>query len=148
MIPRTISIAFIVPALASGAVLTSSGTAIAVPRPFGANLSGANEVPRGNAGLTGRAVVTIDAATGRVCSRVTTNVRGAVAMHIHRGVRGVNGPIVVPLNIRSINGPTVCVRATVAIARSIAANPTRFYVNIHTPAAPGGALRGQLVRRA
>ena len=146
MIPRPVSIAFIVPALASGAVLTSSGAAVAVPRPFAANLSGANEVPPGNPRLTGRAAVTIDAATGQVCSRVTTNVRGAVAMHIHRGVRGVNGPVVVPLNIRSINGPRVCVRATVVVARAISANPARFYVNIHTPAAPGGAVRGQLVR--
>ena len=146
MIPRPVSIAFIVPALASGAVLTSSGAAIAVPRPFAANLSGANEVPAGSARLTGRAAVTIDTATGRVCSRVTTNVRGAVAMHIHRGVRGVNGPVIVPLNIRSINGPRICVRTTVAVARAIAANPARFYFNIHTPAAPGGAVRGQLAR--
>ena len=49
MIPRPVSVAFIVPVLASSAILTSSGTASAVPRPFTANLSGANEVPRGNA---------------------------------------------------------------------------------------------------
>ena len=146
MNPKAVSIAFIVPALASGAILTSAGAALAVPRPFAANLSGANEVPRGSAGLTGRATVTIDVATGQVCSRVTTNVRGAVAMHIHRGVRGVNGPIVVPLNIRSINGASSCVRATVVLARAISANPAGFYVNIHTPAAPGGAVRGQLAR--
>ena len=146
MIPRPVSIAFIVPALASGAILTSPGAAFAVPRPFAANLSGANEVGGGNARLTGRATVTIDVATGRVCSRVTTNVTGAVAMHIHSGVRGVNGPIVVPLNIRSINGATACVRTTIVVARAIAANPARFYVNIHTPAAPGGAVRGQRAR--
>jgi hypothetical protein len=146
MIPRTVSIAFLAPALASGAILMSPGAAYAVPRPFAANLSGANEVGMGNAALTGRATVTIDVATGQVCSRVTTNVRGAVAMHIHRGVRGVNGPIVVPLDIRSINGARVCVRATVAVARAISANPAAFYVNIHTPVAPGGAVRGQLAR--
>ena len=146
MIPRPVSIAFIVPVLASSAILTSPGAASAVPRPFAANLSGANEVPRGNARLTGRANVTIDVVTRRVCSRVTTNVRGAVAMHIHRGVRGVNGPVVVPLNIRSINGARACVLTTAVLARAISANPARFYVNIHTPAAPGGAVRGQLAR--
>jgi hypothetical protein len=144
MIPRTVSIAFIAPALASGAILMSPGAAFAVPRPFNANLSGSNEVPPGLALLTGRATVTIDVSTGQVCSQVTTNVRGAVAMHIHKGARGVNGPIVVGLNIRSINGARTCVSATAAVASSIAANPAGHYVNIHTPAAPGGAVRGQL----
>jgi CHRD domain len=65
-------------------------------------------------------------------------------MHIHQGARGVNGPIVVPLNIRSINGVTACVPATAILARAISANPAGYYVNIHTPAAPGGAVRGQL----
>ena len=144
MIPRTVSTALIVPALAGAAILTSPGAASAVPRPFIANLSGASEVPRGNALLSGRATLTIDATTGQVCSQIRTNVRGAVAMHIHRGARGVNGPIVVHLNIRSINGPRICVAATAAVARSVAANPAGHYVNIHTPAAPGGATRGQL----
>ncbi len=87
MIPRTVSIALIAPVLASAAILTPAGAAIAVPRPFIANLSGSNEVPPGIASLTGRATVTIDVATGQVCSQVRTNPRGAVAMHIHKGAR-------------------------------------------------------------
>jgi hypothetical protein len=146
MVPKAVSAAFLAPALASAAILTSAGAASAVPRPFFANLSGSKEVPRGNALLTGRATVTIDVRTGRVCTQVRSNVRGAVAMHIHRGARGVNGPVVVPLNIRSINGVKACVRATLVLARAISVNPARYYVNIHTPAAPGGAVRGQLAR--
>jgi CHRD domain len=147
MNPNAVSIAFIVPALASSAILMSPEAAFAVPRPFAASLSGSNEVPPGIASLTGRATFTIDVATGQVCSQVTTNVSGAVAMHIHKGARGVNGPIVVHLNIRSINAARVCVSATVAVASAVAANPAGHYLNIHTPAAPGGAVRGQLARQ-
>jgi hypothetical protein len=69
MISKAVSIAFIAPALASGAILVSAGAAFAVPRPFAAILSGSNEVPAGDAGLTGRATVTIDVISGQVCTQ-------------------------------------------------------------------------------
>jgi CHRD domain len=144
MIRRTVSIAFIAPALASGVLLLSAGVASAAPQTFTASLSGSSEVPRGNAAMTGRATVTIDPTSGQVCTKVTTNITGAVAMHIHKGAVGVNGPVVVLLDLRSINGASACVAATAAVAKAIVADPAGYYVNIHTPAAPGGASRGQL----
>lgn len=144
MIPRAISVAFVAPALAGGALLFSAGAAFAAAQTFTANLSSTNEVGGGTAGLTGTATVTIDPSSGQVCAKVTSNVTGAVAMHIHKGATGANGPVVVPLDVKSINGASICKTATPALAAAIAADPAGYYVNIHTPAKPAGALRGQL----
>jgi hypothetical protein len=145
MIPRAISVAVVAPVLAGAALLFTAGAALAATQSFTAVLSGTNEVSGGTAGLTGTATLTVNTTTGVVCARVTSNVTGAVAIHIHKGASGVNGAVVVPLDVKSINGATICKTATPAIAAAIAANAAGYYVNIHTPAAPGGALRGQLV---
>jgi hypothetical protein len=148
MIPRAMSVALVAPALAGAALLFTAGAASAATQSFTAVLSGANEVSGGVAGLTGTATLTVDTTTGVVCARVTSNVTGAVAMHIHKGASGVNGAVVVPLDVKSINGASICKTATPALAAAIAANAAGYYLNIHTPAAPGGALRGQLVASA
>lgn len=145
MIPRRVSIAFVAPALAGGALLISAGTAFAHEESFTATLSGSNEVPAGDAGTTGMATVTVDAESGQVCAKITSNVEGAAAMHIHKGASGANGPVVVPLDPKTINGANTCVSAKADLAKAIVANPAGYYVNIHTAAAPGGATRGQLV---
>lgn len=144
MIRRALSVAVIAPALAGGVLLFSGGAAFAAPANFTANLSGSNEVPAGDAGTTGKATVTVDASSGEVCAKVTSTVKGAAAMHIHKGASGANGAVVVTLDVKSINGGSICAKGTAAVAGAIAANPAGYYVNIHTPAAPGGALRGQL----
>lgn len=147
MIPRAMSVALVAPALAGAALLFSAAAAFAAPQTFTANLSSSNEVG-GAAGLTGTATVTADPSSGQVCAKVTSNVTGAVAMHIHKGASGANGPVVVALDVKAINGSSLCATATPAIATAIAADPAGYYVNIHTPAKPAGALRGQLVASA
>jgi len=134
--------------LAGAALLFTAGAASAATQSFTAVLSGANEVSGGTAGLTGTATLSVNTTTGVVCARVTSNVTGAVAIHIHKGASGANGAVVVPLDVKSINGASICKTATPAIAAAIAASAAGYYVNIHTPAAPGGALRGQLVASA
>lgn len=144
MIRRALSLAFIAPALAGGVLLFSGGAALAASDSFSANLSGTNEVPAGDAAMTGKATVTVDASSGQVCAKVTSSVKDAAAMHIHKGASGANGAVVVTLDVKAINGASICASATPAVAAAIAADPAGYYVNIHTPAAPGGALRGQL----
>lgn len=144
MIRRAVSVAILAPALAGGVLLFSGGAAFAAAENFTANLSGSNEVPAGDAGMTGKATVTVDAASGEVCAKVTSSVTDAAAMHIHKGASGANGAVTVTLDVKSINGDSICASGTPAVAAEIAADPAGYYVNIHTPAAPGGAVRGQL----
>ena len=144
MIPRAISVVVVAPALAGAALLLAAGAAFAAPQMLTASLSSSNEVGGAGSSLTGTATVTVDASSGKVCAKVTSNVAGAVAMHIHKGASGANGPVVVALDVKSINGASICATATTAIATAIAADPAGYYVNIHTPAKPAGAVRGQL----
>jgi CHRD domain len=141
---RAVPVALAVPVLAGGALLLSAGGAFASPQPLTTTLNASNEVAGGQAGSTGSAKVTVDPDTGQVCVTVTSSVTNAVAMHIHKGAAGVDGPVVVPLDPKAVNGDTSCVKADAALAGAIAADPAGYYLNIHTPAKPAGALRGQL----
>jgi hypothetical protein len=75
-----------------------------------------------------------------------------VAGHIHQARAGVAGPIVVPLFVAP--APTTSARhikqrgtATPnagTTGADLCQNPSAYYVNYHTTAFPGGAIRGQL----
>ncbi len=71
--------------------------------------------------------------------------------HIHQGAAGVNGDVKVPL-FASPMPDTVTAAAGVltvsdpAIADALRANPSGFYLNLHTKEFPGGAVRGQLTK--
>jgi hypothetical protein len=95
---------------------------------------------------SGGAVVTIDGTT--LCFGITVkNIDQPVAAHIHSGKKHDNGSVVVPLTQPSTGDPGAssgCVTVAAPLAAEIAAHPKRFYVNVHTVAYPGGAVRGQL----
>jgi hypothetical protein len=136
-----------------------------------ARLKGANEVPAADANGVGRARFEINEATNQICFRVSFDHTGTPFRgHIHRGVAGVNGGIVVTMfelgaaapNL-GIANPVVnpadprydaleegglrdCVTADPALIAEIKANPAGFYCNLHNPRYPGGAIRGQLER--
>ena len=61
------------------------------------------------------------------------------AAHIHSGAAGVNGPVVVDFSAMLAGGPVFD-----ADLANVLANPAGFYVNVHTPDHPGGAIRGQI----
>jgi hypothetical protein len=88
----------------------------------------------------------------QLCFGITVkNVDQPIAAHIHIGRPNVAGPIVVPLTQPATGDPGAssgCVTVDPALAASILKNPHKYYTNVHTAAFPGGAVRGQLFRKA
>ena len=106
------------------------------------NLSGAEEVPPLNVPGSGSGSFRV-ADDGTLTGSVTTkDVQGTMA-HIHRGAKGANGPVIVPLDKK---GDTYSVPAgrklTAAQMEDLKAG--RLYVNVHTARNKGGEVRGQL----
>ena len=66
----------------------------------------------------------------------------AVAAHIHSGVRGKAGPVIVPLCAPCRSGRTG--RATVSESVLAALEAGRAYVNVHTKRNAAGEIRGQV----
>lgn len=114
---------------------------------FEANLNGANEVPGpGDADGWGRARISIDDSTNRICTDLEVRDIGDVtAAHIHRGAAGVVGPPVVGLDPPDDVDSDDCDDASDLLVDEIRNNPAGFYVNVHTAAYPDGAVRGQIV---
>ena len=75
-----------------------------------------------------------------------------VAGHIHQAAVGVAGPIVVPLFVaptpatsaRHIKQSGVATPNAGTTGAALCQNPSAYYVNYHTTAFGGGAIRGQL----
>lgn len=138
----------IVPALAIAvAVLLSAGCDDDDDDPMlFATLTGEAEVPGpGDPDGSGSADLTFDEDEGEVCFDIeVTGIDPVTAAHIHRGVEGEAGPIVVGLVADS--GPlSGCTRdVDPALINEILGNPAAFYVNVHNVPFPDGALRGQL----
>lgn len=130
----------------SAALLILLTVVSASAQSFNAQLSGASEVPGpGDPDGTGVAVVTISGTTVRYAIFVQ-NIVAPTAAHVHRGAAGTSGPVVVDLGTGfNISGGIGDITATQAIVNEIVANPSGFYVNVHNPEFPGGAIRGQLV---
>lgn len=114
-------------------------------RPFSIVLTGEQEVPRpGDPDGTGMAYLTLNQGQGTISYEVTySNIVTPTAAHIHEAPAGAAGPVVVPLTV--VNG---VISGTVTVdkelIKDIRQNPSHYYVNVHNPSYPGGAIRGQL----
>jgi len=168
---RTLSLALVVVLAASGTLMfPSAARADRVDLTFTATLLPSNEVPavtNMDSSATGTATVTLTIttdATGTInaaTARFDVSVMGFPAVttmlilaHVHQGVAGANGPVLIDSGLSPTNPVTLALGAATfsrtgltvspATAQGIINNPAGFYFNVHTPLNPGGAIRGQL----
>jgi hypothetical protein len=106
------------------------------------SLTGGEEVPPISVPGSGSGSFRV-AEDGTISGSVTTkDVQGTMA-HIHRGAKGANGPVIVPL---AKDGDTYSVPA----GRKLTPQQMddlkngNLYVNVHTNRYKGGEVRGQL----
>lgn len=114
-----------------------------------AYLHGSKEVPGpGDADGRGDTNVTMNKEAGKLCvSMHVSHIEPATAAHIHKGPKGVAGPVVVPLPTPDSNGYAEgCVDVDETLLKEIKHNPSEYYVNVHNAQYPNGAIRGQLYK--
>ncbi|KRC58381.1 hypothetical protein ASE14_17390 [Agromyces sp. Root81] len=70
----------------------------------------------------------------------------AAAAHVHLAPRNVAGPVVVPLVVENSTDFDIstCVPGDPAVLAAIEADPSNYYINVHTPMNQPGEVRGQL----
>jgi hypothetical protein len=126
------------------AALLVAGSATAATKVITVKMNGAQETPKGSQTGTGTAKVTLNTSTGRVCFNLTWSGIGTpTASHIHKASKGKAGPVVIPF-FGGTPKHSGCVTAKKSLVAAIAKTPGAYYVNVHTAAFPGGAVRGQL----
>jgi CHRD domain len=138
-----------VAAMVAVAVPVVAGVPAAEAATLRATLSGAKEAPtKGDPNGRGKARITLNARSGRVCYRISLRGIGTVtAGHIHVGRAGKAGDVVVPLFAKATKRPRGCAPGRYrSEVRDILEHPGRFYVNVHNARYPNGAARGQLRR--
>ena len=108
-----------------------------------ATLRGAAEVPKGARSGSGSAKVTLDTKTRKACWTIAVHgIDKPLSAHVHKARAGKTGPVVIPLGARFMTKG--CVIVPLSTVRAVAKNPAAYYVNVHTRAYLGGAIRGQL----
>jgi hypothetical protein len=125
---------------------TPAPSATVKPKTYKVKLAGKNEVPPGELGASGTAVVSIRSKTNQLCWKFT-HLKGVTApklAHIHQGAAGGAGPVVVPLSTGPQFKSSGCAPAAAGLLAQIEASPKGFYVNIHNTEYPAGVVRAQL----
>ena len=110
-------------------------------------LNGAQENPAVTTAATGSGVLVIDSESGEISGSINTFGISGSAAHIHTGAVGTNGAILIPLEQSSTGVWTVASGAKLTTEQMDALRAGTLYVNVHTPANPGGEIRGQLGRQ-
>jgi hypothetical protein len=140
---RRAIIALMISSLALVGVLAASAATTRTVK-FEVALKGANEKPAAPASNKGKAELTLNTTTGKVCWEFKlAKIDGKPSQaHIHKGKAGVSGNVVVPLGANYKRQG--CTSAAKSLVRSIAGHPGFYYVNVHNAKHPAGAMRGQL----
>ncbi|MBA2390213.1 MAG: CHRD domain-containing protein [Geodermatophilaceae bacterium] len=149
---RTLQVALVLASVAVlGATTTASAAAPGVVRTV---LTGAAEVPGpGDNNGFGRAVVQSKPLQSQVCVNIRYfGIDAPTGAHIHEAPAGVAGDVVIDFTPLIATSPASyiagCVSVDTVLARELKQDPEEYYVNVHNPAYPAGAIRGQLAEAA
>jgi hypothetical protein len=112
-------------------------------------MDGLQEVPGpGDGDGSAIGTITLNDATGEISwNLVYADIDFPVAMHIHPGAAGAANPPLVDLGIATSGGAGTLISSVTTSTTNVAnilADPTAFYVNLHTEEFIGGAVRDQL----
>lgn len=110
-----------------------------------ATLSGDPVVGGGDEDGSGTITLRLSPDLVRLCYELSvSDIADATAAHIHRGAAGSNGPPAITLSAPTDGTASDCIDVNAEVVGELLANPEAFYVNVHNPDFPGGAIRGQL----
>jgi hypothetical protein len=127
----------------TGSSTGSTRTASAFHSVVVAKLTGKAEAGKGSTTGSGTARITLSLKTGKACWKLS--VRGldkTLSAHVHKGLPGKTGPVVIPLGARFFTKG--CVTVPDKSLRAVGTNPRAYYVNVHTRRYLNGAIRGRL----
>ena len=128
-------------AMAAGAMATNART----PSRFTAQLNNREEVPKPKNAprlADGKFTATLDGKTLKWELTFDHLSGKATAAHIHLGVKGKAGPVIIPLCGPCKSPAKGVVKVTSAQIEQLADRKT--YVNVHTAKNPAGEIRGQI----
>lgn len=130
------------------AVMLAAATAQAGIFTFTATLTGAEATPPNGSSASGSATAVFDSDLNQFAVAGTYGglAAPATASHVHVGVVGVSGPVVVPL--LTVGGVTGTFSGSKSGLTKFEIHDLLFsgwYINVHDTAFPGGEIRGQLV---
>lgn len=118
---------------------------VAAPTRFVFHLSADQEVPPSGSTARGGCHGQLDSAARSLSLVCTHNVSSPAVAHIHRGLPGLNGPIVFDLGDPVSPIEATWTNMTPADVADLLAG--RFYVNVHAAGRPDGEIRGQILPR-
>jgi len=136
--------------LAAAVVLALPATA--APRPLATLTANLAKAPPGPGDPNGHGHAVFRVYPARVCYTLTARrIKPATLAHIHKGRKGVAGPIVVPTDGSSFKPPrptsSGCEAISNKLSNKLRQSPSHYYVNVHNKPYPDGAIRGQLHRK-
>jgi hypothetical protein len=144
-------LATVVLAILAAAVVVAL-PASAAPQPLATLTAKLAKRPPGPGDPNGHGHAMVKVYKARVC--YTLSVRGikpATLAHIHKGRKGVAGPVVVPTDGSSFKPPrptsSGCEAISNKLSNKLRQSPSHYYVNVHNKPYPEGAIRGQLHRK-
>lgn len=110
-----------------------------------ASLAGTQEVPANTSAASGTGSLLVNPQTRAISGGIALTGLAATAAHIHLAAAGVNGPIIVGLSDAGGGVWSVPPGAVLTADQLKAFKQGNLYFNAHTPAFPGGEIRGQIL---